>query len=215
MEHGVLKVKESAEMEIEASRAFVMVQVSSNKVAFGNAALSASEDLKSAINKIKKVDDSVEIDTDSVSTTSSSSLFGKNSSANYTIKITVAQLDKLGQILGVCSDGKNISVNSVRWDYDEDEPKLELIKQAMKKAKHKAVEMMSVIDYEVVGIRSCSDSYQLPHVNDIILHGDLGMPQPRMKAVAASSNIDIGAEFKSKKKISAMCNVEFLVKEKS
>lgn len=213
MEHGVLKVKESAEMEIEASRAFVMVEVNSTKIAFGNAALSASDDLKGVIDKIKRIDDSVEVETESVSTSSTAGFFGKNSTATYTIKLTVSNLDKLGQVLGACADGKNISVNSVKWDYDEDEPKLELVKKAVKKAKHKAVEMMSVIDYEVVGIRSCSDSYQMPQVSEIHLRAPMPA-QAKMMARSAAPAVDFGAEFKSKKKISAMCNVEFLVKEK-
>lgn len=214
MEHGVLKVQETAEAEIDASRAFVMIQVKSQKVAFGNAALSASDDLKAVIEKIKQVDDSIEIDTESVSTESGSGLFGKNSSALYTLKLTITELDKIGQVLGICSDGKNISVKSVRWDYDEDGPKLELIKEAMKKAKHKADEMMSVINYEIVGIRSVSDSYQMPQPRELVLNAALPMAASMARSKASSANIDIGTEFKSKKTISALCNVEFLVKEK-
>ncbi|MFK7803214.1 MAG: SIMPL domain-containing protein [Anaerolineae bacterium] len=223
MEHGVLKVNETAEIEIEASRAFVMVQVQSEKIAFGNAALSASEDLKSALQKVQKIDESIEIETESVSTESGSGLFGKNSSAVYTIKVTVNKLDTLGQVLGICSDGKNISVKSLKWDYDVDEPKLELTKQAMKQAKHKANEMMGVIDYEVVGLRACSDSYSMPQVSEIILNpaGPSDNKPLMLKSVRSkrsspppAPSIDIGVEFKSKRKITAMCNVEFLVKEK-
>ncbi len=214
MENGVLKVQESAETEIEASRAFVMIQVKSEKVAFGNAALSASAEIKSIIEKIKLVDDSIEVDTESVSTESGSGLLGKNSSALYTLKLTVSALEKLGRILGICSEGKNITVRSVHWDYDEDEPKLELIKEAMKKAKHKADEMMSVINYEVVGIRSVSDSYQMPQHRDMVLHA-MPMAASMKRSKSAPPNVDIGTEFKSKKKISAMCNVEFLVSEKA
>ncbi|MEM9775676.1 MAG: SIMPL domain-containing protein [Chloroflexota bacterium] len=214
MEHGVLKVNESAEMEIEASRALVMVEVNSAKIAFGNAALSASDDLKGVIDKIKLIDDSIEVDTESVSTSSASGFFGKNSTATYTIKLTVNELDKLGLVLAACADGKNISVKSVKWDYEEDKAKMRLIKQAVRRAKYKAIEMMSVIDYEVVGIRTCSDSYQMPQVSEIHLRAPMPA-QAKMMARSAAPAVDFGAEFKSKKKISAVCNVEFLVKEKS
>ncbi|MEO1402475.1 MAG: hypothetical protein AAFV72_14700 [Cyanobacteria bacterium J06635_1] len=43
MKHGILRVSETATSEIEAARAFVIVNVTSQKVAFGNAALTASE----------------------------------------------------------------------------------------------------------------------------------------------------------------------------
>ncbi len=213
MEYGVLKVQETAETEIDASRAFVLIRVTSEKVAFGNAALSASAEIKMVIEKIKRVDDSVEVDTESVSTESGAGLLGKNSTAVYTIKLTVSDLEKLGKILGICSQGKNITVRSIRWGYDEDEPKLELIKQAMKKAKHKAEEMMGVIDYEVVGIRSVSDSYQMPQHREMMMDAMPVMASMK-RSKSAAPNADIGTEFKNKKKISAMCSVEFLVNQK-
>ena len=55
-----------------------------------------------------------------------------------------------------------MSVKSLRWEYDDDAEKLHLIEDAVKKAKHKAEQMMEVIGYTVVGIRSCSDSYKMP-----------------------------------------------------
>ena len=213
MELGIVKIQESAEMEIDAARAFVLIQVKSEKVAFGNAALSASNEIKSIVEKIKQADDSIEFDTESISTESGKGLMGKNSSAIYTIKLTVHKLEMLGRILGICSEGKNISVRSVRWDYDEDEPKLALIKEAMKKAKTKANEMMSVVDYEVVGIRSVSDSYHLPQPRDLMLN--MAAPMTASMKRSKPAEVDIGTEFKSKKKISAMCHVEFLIKEKA
>ena len=87
------------------------------------------------------------------------------------------------------------------------------VKQAMKKAKHKADEMMSVINYEVVGIRSVSDSYQMPQHREMTLHA-MPMAASMKRSKSAPPNVDIGTEIKSKKKISAMCNVEFLISEK-
>jgi Protein of unknown function (DUF541) len=214
--HGILRVSETETAEIEAARAFVMINVASEKILFGNAAVAASEDLKSVVAKIITVSENVEVDTEAVSLTTNSGLLSKNSTANYTIRLTVNDLNALGAILGICSEGKKISVRSVIWDYEEDEAKLGLIKSAIRKAKRKADEMMAEIGYSVIGIRSCSDSYQTPNIGEIIISRpddsrfDDTMESARRRAGSA---VDFGAQFKSKKQISATCTIEFLVRE--
>jgi len=216
MDYGILRVCETETTEIEAARAFVMINVASEKIIFGNAAIAASEDLKSVITKVMAVSAEVEVDTDSVSVATNSGIFSKNSTANYTVRLTVNDLNALGAILGICSEGKKLSVRSVTWDYDEDEAKLDLIKSAVRKAKKKADEMMAEIGYEVAGIRSCSDSYQTPNIGEIIISrqnfladNEVGVDRAR----SAMRSVDFGTQFKSKKQISATCTIEFLVRE--
>jgi hypothetical protein len=217
-DYGVLRVSESETAEIEAARAFVMINVASERILFGNAAIAASEDLRSAVDKIKAVSEDVEVDTEAVSLATNSGLLSKNSTANYTIRLTVNDLNALGAILGICSEGKKISVRSVIWDYEEDEAKLSLIKSAIRKAKRKADEMMAEIGYSIVSIRSCSDSYQTPNIGEIIISRpdasrfDDTIESARMRVGAASQAVDFGAQFKSKKQISATCTIEFLVR---
>ena len=153
MDYGILKVSETEKSDIAATRAFVILNVTSEKLLFGNAAITASEDLKSTIEQIKEIDEDLEVDTESVSVSNHSGFFGKNSTANYTIKLRVNNLAVLGNILGICSE-KEINVKSVIWDYEEDVEKLVLTKRAVRKAKKKADEMMTEIGYEVVGMRS-------------------------------------------------------------
>jgi len=216
MEHGVLRVSETATGETSATKAVILLSVKSETLIFGNAAVAASEDLKVAIDSIKSIDDAVEVETVSVSTESSTGVFGKNSTALYTIKLTVADFTKLGTILGICSDGKKISIKSLKWEYDNETEKLRLIKDAVKKAKHKADMMMDVIGYSVVGIRACSDSYKMPAIGEMIISkpigGESSLKRTRSRP-AASSGLDIGVQFQNKKEISATCTVEFLVKE--
>jgi uncharacterized protein DUF541 len=215
MDYGILRVCETETTEIEAARAFVMINVASEKIIFGNAAIAASEDLKSVITKVKAVTDEVEVETDSVSVATNSGIFSKNSTANYTVRLTVNDLNALGVILGICSEGKKLSVRSVTWDYDEDAAKLGLIKSAVRKAKMKADEMMAEIGYTVAGIRSCSDSYQTPNIGEIIISrqnsiaDEIGVDRAR----SAMRSVDFGTQFKSKKQISATCTIEFLVRE--
>jgi uncharacterized protein DUF541 len=215
MDYGILRVCETETTEIEAARAFVMINVASEKIIFGNAAIAASEDLKSVITKVTAVSEEIEVETDSVSVATNSGIFSKNSTANYTVRLKVNDLNALGAILGICSEGKKLSVRSVTWDYDEDEAKLGLIKSAVRKAKKKADEMMAEIGYTVVGIRSCSDSYQTPNIGEIVISrqntfaDEIGVDRAR----SAMRSVDFGTQFKSKKQISATCTIEFRVRE--
>jgi uncharacterized protein YggE len=217
MDYGILRVSETETTEIEAARAFVMINVASEKILFGNAAIAASEDLKAVIAKVKTVSEDVEVDTESVSVATNSGIFSKNSTANYTVRLTVNDLSALGATLGICSEGKKLSVRSVTWDYEEDEAKLNLIKSAIRRAKRKADEMMAEIGYAVIGIRSCSDSYQAPNIGEIIISGPNASPfndTMEMARGRAMRAVDFGTQFKSKKQISATCTIEFLVQEK-
>jgi hypothetical protein len=217
MDYGILRICETEKSEIEAVRAFVTINAKSEKILFGNAAVTASEDLKSILEKVKQVTENIGIHTEAMSVSSNAGILGKNSTANYSIKLTINDLNSLGAILGICSEGKKISIRSVSWDYDEDAEKLNLIKKALRKAKHKAEAMMEEIGYSVIGIRSCSDSYVTPNIGEVIISGsndsfsDEATPS-MVRRRSPAPTVDFGAEFKSKKQISATCVVEFLVR---
>ena len=215
MEAGVLRVSETVKGEVEAAKAIVRLKVKSEKLVFGNAAVTASEELRGAVEQIRAVNDSVEVETESVATESSVGVFGKNAIATYTVKLTVADLTALGPILGICSTVKTLSVSSIDWHYEEDEEKLRLIKAAAAKAKHKAEEMVAVLGYQIVGIRACSDSYQVPTVGGVKpAQPGVGSELRTMKTrsrVASSPVVDIGAQFQHKKQIAATCSIEFFV----
>jgi len=209
MEHGILRISETATAEIEAVRAIVIINVTNEKIVFGNAAIAASEDLKTTINKIQQISSEAEFETESVAIQTNSGIFGKNSTAEYTVKLKINDLEILGEVLGICAEAKKLKIKSLAWDYNEEEQKLELIQQAIQKAKNKAEKMMAVIGYNVVGIRSCSDSYHLPNIGEIVFSQSSVYEEPTMRA---RKSVDFGTQIKSKKQISATCTVEFLVK---
>ena len=57
MEHGVLRVSETAIGSLQASRALVMLGAQSETLVFGNAAVSASQALKAAIDSVSRATD--------------------------------------------------------------------------------------------------------------------------------------------------------------
>ena len=87
MEHGILRVSETATGKTSATKASILLSAKSETLMFGNAAVSASDDLKPAIERIKTIDNTVDVETVAVSTDSSTGVFGKNSTALYTIAL--------------------------------------------------------------------------------------------------------------------------------
>jgi hypothetical protein len=88
----------------------------------------------------------------------------------------------------------------------------------MAKAKKKADAMMAVVGYRVVGIRACSDSYEIPKVNITFRTpiSDLGeVVSLKARSWKAGPNIDIGTEIKGKKEITAIASVEFTIDKES
>jgi hypothetical protein len=86
----------------------------------------------------------------------------------------------------------------------------------VEKAKRKADQMMEVIGYTVTGIRSCSDSYAIPNIGEIVINAAgaadaEGMSMLRSRKM--SPGLDVGTQFKSKKEISATCTMEFLIEK--
>ncbi len=213
MEHGILKVSETRIREIEANEAFIALMVTSDKIAFGNAAKAAAQNIEPIIKFIETTDPNVHISTESVQIVSASGFFTKGSRAIYTLKVATKRLDKLGEILGRCSEGKDVTVLGVSWGYEDEATKQELITEAVRMAKAKAEQMMGAIGYRVVGIRSCSDSYSVPNIGEVIVSGSelgsLGMQRKSRRIV--SDSVAMGTDFTNHKEVTATCTIEFVI----
>lgn len=97
--------------------------------------MTALEALKAAIDKIQQVSQSVEIETESVSTQNSTSMFWESSVATYAVKLIVSELDQLRSILGILSAGKKLSVTLKRARYKAPTPTVDIGVQFKSKQK--------------------------------------------------------------------------------
>lgn len=152
----------------------------------------------------------------SVKILSQSGWFTKSSKGIYSLIIKCDDINKIGEVIGAISDSENISLNELEWVYDEDFEKLSLIQEAMKKCQEKAKAMAEIVGHEISHIHSASDSYDIPNANLTIRRPTLDDWQERRRrgAVAGSSVIDIGTEFKGTKEIIAIASVEYIITPK-
>lgn len=219
MEPGILKVTEHERGEVEANSVKIGITVEGENFLYGNAAIEKCQEVKKTVEKLKTVEPEIGIYIKSVRVKSESGWFTKSSKGIYELELNLKTLAKVNEVMGVILDMSNVSMNSLEWIFEEDEIKLDLIKKAMVKAKKKADAMTAAVGQKVVGIRSCSDSYDIPNLNvtmrnsapDLCDHKSMRARSRVVDSCMELSSADIGTEMRGKKEISAIASVEFLI----
>lgn len=210
-DQGSLRVTERATVEIDAVSAKLHITISGENFIYGNAAVEKCKEVKVFVERVKALglpDDAIKVK--SVRVITSSGLLTKSSSGAYNLELRVANLSKLGDLLGAIGDQKSIALNLLEWVYNENDAQLAAAELAMKKAKKKADLLMSCVGHRVTGIKSCSDQYNsLQDTNVRFETRDASLS--RVRAAVAAPRADIGTEFKSSKEIEATVSVDFII----
>lgn len=221
MEQGILKLTEQEIGEVEAHSVKIGLTVEGENFLYGNAAFEKCAEVKKAVDRLKAVEPEVGIYVKSVQVKSESGWFSKSSKGVYQLEVVLKNLIKLNEILGIVMDMDNVKMNCLEWVFNDDDAKIELIKKAMAKAKKKAEAMVSVVGYKIIGIRACSDSYDIPNTNVTIRAPSKDCRDIKKRAMqsqildASFADIDIGTEMKGKKEITAIVSLEFVIDKES
>jgi len=215
MEPGILKVTEKVTKELEAIGLKLHITVAGEKLIYGNAALEKCSEVKQVVDDVRKVNAAAEIVTKGVYIKSETGWFTKSSRGVYQIEVRLNALANVNETLGAIIDARNVELRSFEWIFDDESVKMALIKQAMKKAKEKAESMVGEIGYKIIGIRSCSDSYEIPNVNVTMRRGseidEMGLRVRSSARNTMPTVADFGTELRGKKEVSAVIAAEFLI----
>jgi uncharacterized protein YggE len=214
-ETGILRISETAEADIAAVAARLYLAISGQNFIYGNAALEKCDEVKNLVTALGRSGiDSTSIEVKSVRVSTESGLFTKSSRGKYDLTVQVDDTTKLADVLGIISSAKNVSLDRLQWQFDEEKSILDLSEQAMRKAWAKAQRMVECVGYAVSGIKACSDSRTMPvqakaiefdsEAYTLSAAGSMGMPRRARSA-------DIGTEFRGSKEISVTVTVEFFI----
>jgi uncharacterized protein YggE len=213
MELGILRISETSEKEITASSAKLHLSITGENFVFGDTALEKSREVKRLVDDLKTAgikDENLFVS--SVSVQTESGFFAKSSKATYTLRVDVHDLALLSQLLGVVSNQKQVEMERLEWVYDEDTAQEGLSREAMQKAKRKADAMAEAVQYRVVGLRSASDSHELPDYRDVrLMKQDFAAGMMRSREAPP---LDIGTEFRASITLKVTVSVEFLIQAK-
>jgi hypothetical protein len=209
MNNGILKVSEESKKTIEAIGVRLRITIQGESFVFGNAAIEKCHEVKLAVSKIIAIDSEASIAVDGVTIQSETGWFTKASKGNYRVMVALSDMGKVNDVLGAIMELKNVSMDSLEWDYDDYAAKVLLIEESVKRCKNKAEVMAATLGKNIVGIKTCADSYTVPD-NDIqtqMRGGQLDYLSSETRVRRAAG--DFGTEVKGKKEISAVATVEF------
>ena len=213
MTESILRVTAKASQEITASLAKLHFAVEGEMFLFGNAALDRSRILKELVLRFKELGATdADFNVKSVSARVDSGILGKSSKAEFKLELTVSDFSKLPDFLGVIASAKNVQLEQLEWIFETDAVMLELSSQAMKKAFDKATAMANAVGHSVLGIRSASDSSQMPERIQTMNFSQDWMSQEKSRAPALA-RVGIGTEFKASREVTSEVSVEFYLEK--
>ena len=213
MTESILRVTAKASQEIAASAAKLHINVEGETFLFGNAALNRSKVLKDLLEKLKEfgATDS-DFNVKSVSTRVDAGLLTKTTKADFKLEFRVTDLAKIPDFLGVITTTKNVALEQLEWVFELDAVMLELSAKAMKQAFNKAQAMANAVGHAVIGIRTASDSSQMPEPVQTMNFAADWMNQEMARA-PAKSRVSIGTEFKASREVEAHVTVDFYLEK--
>ncbi len=213
MTESILRVSAKASQDITASLAKLHFMVEGETFLFGNAALDRSRILKELVLKFKEIGaTNADFSVKSVSARVDAGLLGKSSKAEFKLELSVSDFAKLPDFLGVIASAKNVQLEQLEWIFETDAMMLELSAAAMKKALNKANAMANAVGHAVLGIRSASDSSQMPEQIQTLNFGGDWMAQEKSRA-PSMARVSIGTEFKATRTVASEVNVEFYLEK--
>lgn len=198
--------------EVLANRVNLFVDVRGSSFVSGRTALKKAKEVRSIVEGLAQIGVTEEnIQLMSVQAEVSSGMLTKSSSAKYSLKILVADLDALADVLGVILEAKNASVNSLEWLYDDYEKVHNaMLEEAIARAERRIAVMCQSLQHEKVAVYTMTENLR---TND---HDRYMMPRvaspAAMRAVAEPmTKEDLGLDITHSKTISLEVHIEYHV----
>jgi uncharacterized protein YggE len=213
MDYGILRVTARETSEVTAGSAKLHLRIEGETFVMGNAVTQRSREVRELVTALKTfgiTDEDVQVE--GVQAKLNQGLLAKGTKVVFNLIVHARDIAVIGDLLGAVANARHAELERIEWVFEDDEIALELSSKAMAKAQRKASAMAAAIQYIVVGIRSASDSLELPDVSDVVLHAQDFMLMQRARV---SNSVDLGTEFKATREITAVVSAEFVVKAKA
>jgi uncharacterized protein YggE len=212
MEHGILRVTARESTQVPAGSAKLHLRIEGETFVMGNAVTQRSREVRELVTALKNFGiTDADVSVEGVQAKLNQGLLAKGTKVTFKLIVNARDISAIGDLLGAIANARHAELERIEWVFDDEEIALELSSKAMAKAHRKANTMAAAIQHTVIGIRTASDSLELPDVSDVILHDAEPMMMQRARV---SKSMDLGTEFKASREISAVVSAEFMVKPK-
>ena len=147
--------------DVPATGVIILVTIKGSSFVTGQTAVKKANEVASLVEALTKVglpEDKISVET--VKLQASSGAILKTSSASYTLKLNCEDLEKMSDILTVVTSAKNISLDSMEWQFNDlEQHKPNWIKSAIEKANTSAAEAARALGSKIGRVRHCRIEY--------------------------------------------------------
>jgi len=210
-ERGVIRTHASAERELEANRAKLLLRIEGETAFWGNAALTRSREVAALVTALG-AQGVLEADLRVLNVTlaAQSGALGRSSRASFTLEVSVGDLERLPEHLGTVSSAKNIELLRLEWVYSgEDLLGQTLLGQATGQAQARAQAMADALGLHLAGLRSASDSSELPQLESVSFTRDWMNQEMERSRRRGAPPLELGGELRGRKIVRVQVQAEF------
>ena len=198
--------------EVLANRVNLFVEVKGDSFVSGRTALKKAKEVRSLVEGLMQIGIAEEnIQLMSVQAEVSSGMLTKSSSARYSLKILVADLDALADVLGIVMAAKNASVNSLEWLYDDFE-KIHnvMLEEAIARAESRIAVMCKGLQHEKVAVYTMTEKLRTDG-RDKYVAPRVASPAAMRVTAQPMTKEDLGLDITHSKSITLEVHIEYHV----
>lgn len=215
IEPDIIKVEALQKREVHADRADLFVTIRGSSLVSGQSALNKAREVAQLAADLESVgigQDAIQVQ--GVSAEVNTGFIGKTSSATYSLRVRVANLETLPDVIGVVTSQKNTRLGRIEWRYpDGDEMRNEMTRAAIEQAQKKARLIATAFTMRLLGVREYGESFHDPEergVQTLDLMDGADMAVMRSRAVSSE---ELGLQISHSKQVSLSISVSYRVSE--
>ena len=191
-DEGIISVSAFRRGDIAADRAVLGIVIEGASLVTGQSALHKAREVRTLAEALKAfglLENAIELE--GVAASTSSGTFNKSSSARYTLRVKVGDLEALPDVIGIITSQKNTSVRPVEWGFPDDgEWRNEWLDSCLQNANTRAERVASGLRVPLLGVHRFVEAW-----SDAV-------PPPRIVAPAPADSGDLG-DFESREMLRA------------
>lgn len=141
-------------VEIYANRVDIYVTIKGKSLFTGQEAFNKAKEVREFVENLKNYGlQEEDILIQSVRAEVSTGVIGKQSSAEYSLRIKCRKLDELADILGIITTQQNTNLGQLIWRYDDaEDQRSKLLEMCIAKSKIKAEKVATSLGVELLGV---------------------------------------------------------------
>jgi uncharacterized protein YggE len=200
--------------DIAADRAFLSVTIEGSSILSGESALHKAREVRALADALRQFGlEDADIELESISASTASGTFTKSSSVRYSLKICVANVAQLPDILGLITSQKNITMHGTQWAFpDQGAWRDEWLDECLDRANLRASRVARGLNVRLIGVHRFSESWSddEPVAKARQMAGNQGDDMMMARARSLTSE-DLGLSVSHSKKVSLTIAVHYLI----